>query len=261
MRTTLLLLAIFLSGMGVFGCRTEEAPPVSLSLDPPNLPGASEQLGPGVHQRTVARPEGEPLRYTIKFPRDYDPTTPLPLVIVLHFDDKPTRFYGQHVIAQLCGPAFRPLPAIIVAPDALPGSWASEENEQVVLSTYDYIVNHYNIDKNKTLLTGFSSGGHGTWYIAGRNQNRFAAAIPIAAQPDTSISDWSIPVYAIHSRADDVVPLDHARDYVREMRRAGANMRLMVTERFPHHRTDLYAKPLRDTLDWLQNVWNESSRP
>ena len=145
------------------------------------------------------------------------------------------------MITQLCGPAFRPLQAIIVAPDAISDNWTSEENEQIVLSTYDHIVKNYNVDKKKTLLTGFSMGGHGTWYIAGRHQDLFSAAIPIAARPDQTTSDWTIPVYAIHSRGDKVIPIGPAREYITKMRKKGANMRLMYTRSIPHHQTELYA--------------------
>lgn len=261
LRSPAVLLIILVCSAGVSGCRTEQAPPVSLSLDQPDLAGASEQLAPGLHQRTIARPEGPPLRYTINIPRKYDLAKPLPLVIALHFDDPPTPFCGERVITQLCGPAFRPLPAIIVAPDAISGDWTSEENEQIVLSTYDHIVENYNIDKKKTLLTGFSSGGHGTWYIAGRHQDLFTAAIPIAAEPDQTISDWTIPVYAIHSRGDNVVPIGPTKEYISKMRKNGANLRLMITRNLPHDQTVLYAKPLRDTLGWLQRVWSESAQP
>lgn len=260
-KSSTVFLTVLVCFAGVFGCRTEPTPPTSLSLDQPNLAGAAEQLGPGLYQRTVARAEGPPLRYTINIPLDFDPAIPLPLIIALHFGGETTPFYGERMITQLCGPAFRPLPAIIVAPDALSDNWTSKENEQVVLSTYDHIVKNYNIDKKKTLLTGFSMGGHGTWYIAGRHQDLFSAAIPIAAQPDQTTSDWTIPVYAIHSRGDKVIPIGPAREYITKMRKNGANMRLMNTRSIPHHRTELYAKPLRDTLPWLKGVWSKSTQP
>ena len=254
---------IMLTGIvGVFGCRTESSPPISLSMAQPNLNGAPYDLGPGVHQHSVLRPDGTPLRYTISLPKDYDPNAPLPLVIALHHAGEPTPFFGERMISMICRPAFRYLPAIIVAPDGDSGSWTSKQGENTVLMTYDHVVKNFNIDKNKTLLTGYSMGGHGTWYIAGRHQNLFKAAIPIASQPSESTPEWTTPVYAIHSRKDQVVPVAATRKYVSDMRKNGADMKLRYTQgNFPHDRPELYAKPLRDALGWLEGVWAKSSPP
>ena len=253
------LLAALLCSVALLGCRTEPAPPISLNLDQPDLAGDSEHLGEGLHQRTLASAEGPPVRYTINIPRGYDSSKPLPLVVALPFGGEAKPFHGKEIITELCRPAFLFWPAILVAPDGLSGDWKSEENEQIVLSIYEHITKHYNIDKNRTLLTGFSSGGDGTWYIAGRHQDVFKAAIPITSQPDQSISDWNIPVYAIHSQSDDIVPIGPTKEYVKEMRKNGAKMRLMTTPNFPHNRTKLYAQPLRDTLNWLESIWSETS--
>ncbi len=258
-KTLSAFLAALLCSVALLGCRTEPAPPISLNLDQPNLAGDSEHLGQGLHQRTLASAEGPPLRYTINIPRGYDPSKPLPLVVALHFGGEAKPFYGKEMITELCRPAFLFWPAILVAPDGLPGDWKSAENEQVVLSIYEHITKHYNIDKDRTLLTGYRSGGDGAWYIAGRHQDLFKAAIPIASRPDQSISDWNIPVYAIHPQSDDVVPIGPTKKYVTELRKNGAKMRLMTTPNFPHNRTELYAQPLRNTLNWLESVWSETS--
>ena len=158
------------------------------------------------------------------------------------------------------GPAFRHTPAIIVAPDSIAGPWTNEENELAVLKIYDHIVENYNIDQSRTLLTGFSMGGHGTWYIAGRNQDRFSCAIPMAGLPDESITDWTIPVYAIHSPVDKVVPIDPTRKYVRAMRKEGFEMRLSEPRNLPHRATSSFAPALRNAVPWVDRVWAKSSQ-
>ena len=253
----LLTLTVFATG-----CQTESAPRIALSMAQPNLEGAPYNLGPGVHQHSVVRPDGTLFRYSISLPKDYDPSQALPMVIALHHAGDATPFFGERMISMICRPAFRYLPAIIVAPDGNSAGWTSEQGEQTVLMTYDDVVKNFNIDENKTLLTGYGMGGQGTWYIAGRHQDLFKAAIPIASQPDKSTSEWTTPVYAIHSRKDQVIPVAATRKYVSDMRKTGADMILRYTQgNFPHDRPDLYAKPLRDALGWLEEVWAESSQP
>ena len=56
-------------------------------------------------------------------------------------------------------------------------------------------------------MTGFSMGGAGTWHFASRFPERFSAAIPMAGRPPADIGAWKMPVLAIHSRSDEVVPI------------------------------------------------------
>ena len=102
-------------------------------------------------------------------------------MIALHFGARRvTPFFGRNILESLAEPALAELDAIIVAPDATLGGWTSRAAETAVLNVMDAIIASYHIDTDKTLLTGYSMGGAGTWYLAGRNQDRFAAAIPIA---------------------------------------------------------------------------------
>jgi len=78
------------------------------------------------------------------------------------------------------------------------------------MELYKWLIDKYEIKKNKTLLAGYSFGGVGTWFIAARNQNEFAGALPISARPvrETVDVDWSIPIYIIHSRQHEVFQIE-----------------------------------------------------
>ena len=69
------------------------------------------------------------------------------------------------------------------------------------------------------------------------------------------VEKWEIPVYAIHSSADKVVPIQPSRDYIRLMNRTGADLQLHEVSRIPHHRTDHFVQPLRAAIPWLSEVW------
>lgn len=47
-----------------------------------------------------------------------------------------------------------------------------------LLAATDWAKRTYRIDPARTLLTGYSMGAMGTWYLAARHQDIFRAAIP-----------------------------------------------------------------------------------
>jgi hypothetical protein len=102
------------------------------TIDPP-------VLAPGLHELTLAR-AGEPaIGYAISIPSTYSPSTPVPLILALHFGvgDRDATGVGADVVKGLIGPALVGLGAIIVAPDSVRGNWSSAENEKAVNALLD----------------------------------------------------------------------------------------------------------------------------
>src|SRR5690242_11714283 len=79
-------------------------------------------LSKGIHSMTLQRPGAAPVRYAISIPAAAASSSPVPLVLALHFAGDP-RGAGQAVLEILVDPAFADLGAIIVAPDSLGGDW------------------------------------------------------------------------------------------------------------------------------------------
>src|ERR1700760_2377184 len=80
-----------------------------------------------LYARTLKR-TGEPeISYTIAIPPNYSPSTPVPLILALHFGvgDRDATGAGSDVLQGLVGPALAELGAIIVAPDSVRGNWSS----------------------------------------------------------------------------------------------------------------------------------------
>lgn len=223
----------------------------------PPAPEASSlpERGPGVHQETIELPGGGTLRYTISVPAGYDAHDPAALVVALHYAGEVTPFYGRDVLDKLFAPALAALRPIIVAPDALEGgTWLTATNERAVIWLTRSVMKTYAIDPKRVLLTGFSMGGKGTWYLGGRHQDLFTAAIPIAGGP-AGAADWRIPVLVIHAEQDEMLPIGPTRRHVEELRAKGARVELRAVAELTHYQTALYAGPLRDTVGWLMEVW------
>jgi len=214
----------------------------------------SQQIHPGIHALIYSE-RGQ--RYTLSVPADYDPDKNLPLVIALHWGGVVTPFYSQSFMEGLVEPALNGLNALIVAPDCQHGVWTNPDSESEVLRLVDYLRDQFPIDSQRIALTGYSMGGAGTWYLAARNQNVFTAAIPVAGMPqvDSARIDWRIPLYIIHSRMDNVMPIVPTELVVRELEKRGAVVEFVAIEGLPHYETGRYLPYLRETVAWLRNIW------
>jgi predicted peptidase len=214
-------------------------------------------LAPGLHELTLAR-AGEPaIGYAISIPSTYSPSTPVPLVLALHFGvgDRDATGVGADVVKGLIGPALVGLGAIIVAPDSVRGNWSSGENEKAVNALLDMVMAHYAIDRKRVAVTGYSMGGTGSWHLAEKFPERFGAAIPIAGRPPASAAGWRLPVLAIHSRDDQVVPFDPAAARIAELQKAGVNAKLIALTGISHYETFRFRDALRQAVPWLREVW------
>lgn len=205
---------------------------------------------------------GQKVRFTLLTPDAYTGDEPTPLIVALHYGGKVTPHYSRGIIENLVYPGLKELNAIVVAPDSLDGGWGTEANEKSVMELMDYVIENHNIDPSRVLLTGFSLGGHGTWYLGSRHQDRFTAMIPIAGDPYVQEgTEWATPICAIHSRADAVVPIKGTEEYVQKQIAGGNEDIVLVTlEDLPHHQTGKFAAPLKDAVPWLKRVWGMADR-
>ena len=150
-------------------------------------PADEPPLTPGLHVLKLSQ-EGQPtIHYAIRIPRDYSPSTPVPLILALHYGVRGSATgAGGEMVQILIGPALAELGAIIVAPDSVRGNWSTRENETAVNALLDMVMARYAIDKKKVAVTGYSMGGTGSWHFAEKFPERFSAAIPIAGKPPVS---------------------------------------------------------------------------
>ena len=105
---------------------------------------------------------------------------------------------------------------------------------------YKEVIARYRIDADRIYLTGPSLGGSGTWYIAARYPETFAAIAPISGF--TSHLDYidknidkllDMPVWAFHGKLDTVVPFEETERIVRRLEGRNRNLRFSAE---PDHR-------------------------
>jgi predicted peptidase len=209
---------------------------------------------PGTHELTLP---GSERRYTLVIPRGYRAETTVPLVMALHYGGPPTPFIGRGFVEQLIAPALDDLGAIIVAPDSAARDWANPTAEQHVLELLAYIEANYNVDPARTLLTGYSMGAAGTWYLAPRHPDLFEAAIPMAGRPqaDSTELDWQTPTYVINSTADELIPIATTRATAELLRARGAPIEITVIDEVTHFEVPRYRTHLQAAIPWLKSAW------
>jgi predicted peptidase len=214
-------------------------------------------LGPGLYTRTLEREAGSSIGYAISVPPTYNRATPAPLVLALHFGVQggPSLFAGRDLLRILIAPGLAELGAVIVAPDALNGGpWNTPQNEEAVLGLLDAVMRSYSIDPRRVIVTGFSMGGAGTWHFAGKYPDRFAAAVPVAGRPPATAAGWRVPVFAVHSRSDRVVPIGPTEQRIDELKRAGVAAQLFALDSPTHYQTGAHAEGVRQAVPWLRQV-------
>jgi predicted peptidase len=149
-------------------------------------------------------------------PAASDPTLPRPFIVFLHGGgDAGTdniRQLNQN-IEQLAIEAER-RGAFLYAPQA-PLNWRPTTITGRVMTMVDRALVDYNVDATRLYLTGYSSGGGGTWNMLSRYPDRFAAAVPVApvsTEPDFRPANLiGQPIAAFHARNDSIAPVSTTR--------------------------------------------------
>ena len=94
-----------------------------------------------------------------------------------------------------------------IGPDGLPDGWPQLEDDLLII--LDQMRALYRTDPSRVYLTGISYGGFGTWYMASKHPDRFAAIAPVVGwgHPDLMppLAERRIPVWAFAGGRDPAV--------------------------------------------------------
>jgi predicted peptidase len=194
------------------------------------------------------------VKYVISIPKDYSPSRPVPLVLALHYGGSPNGA-AQGLMLGLVQPALAELGAVILAPESLGGGWDTRNNQRAVDALLDAVQASYSIDSKRIAVTGFSMGGTGTWSVVSRYPEKFSAAIPVAGMPPPTMGQWRTPVFAVHSRNDEVMPIGPTEARIKELHEAGVRAELVVLTGISHHETNRFADGLKRAVPWLKQTW------
>ncbi|MCA0894367.1 carboxylesterase family protein [Microbulbifer agarilyticus] len=146
-----------------------------------------------------------------------------------------------------------------VAP-LLPDGW--ERGEQDLLNILQHTAERLRVDQSRIYLTGISYGGFGTWYMASRHPQKFAAIAPVVGwgHPDfmPPIAEASLPVWAFAGGRDTAVQKSHFFGGINKLEQeSDAEVRFTIHEDMAH---DVWRRVYegQDIYDWLLKQRRES---
>jgi len=209
----------------------------------------AQRVETGFLNRTVTV-SGFTLRYQVYVPVNYTTSQTWPVILYLHgAGERGTDGIRQTLIG--LGSAVRNdarrFPALVIYPQAPPDSSWTGVVAQAALAALDSVQREYRTDPDRVYLTGLSMGGNGTWYIAYRHPERFAAIAPVCGWV-TSIPMFTghssvvppesgaafetlarklrdVPTWIFHGEIDPVVPVSESRQAHEALRAAKGNVR------------------------------------
>jgi predicted peptidase len=217
-------------------------------------------------------------------PLDYSAAEAWPVIVDLHGNSKqgsdallPTQYALVNAI-RMHREAY---PVIGVFPQAPKGQfWEQPLMQQLVMAELDQVVKESRIDSSREYLTGYSMGAAGTYRLAYKYADRFAAFVTGAGtiQPiperlgaeraaiDTRTNSFTaapdafdqlagrikaVPIWIFHGDSDTVVAIDQSRQLVAALTKVGATVKFTEMLETVHNvgAEKMWATP--GLIEWL----------
>lgn len=120
-------------------------------------------------------------------------------------------------------------PCITVMPQCPPDTiWLLEVKE--IKKFIEELQDKYNVDRDRTYVTGLSMGAYATWYLATTYPDMFAAIAPCCGGGMVAYAkNATMPIWAFHGSDDDVVYPTETLNMINQIRKVGANKNVKLT--------------------------------
>jgi dienelactone hydrolase len=160
--------------------------------------------------------------YALWLPENLDPNASTPLVLVLHSLSNHHNQYARTVYPQVAGS----LGAIAITPLALGvDGWYWDEGLVDTLDAWADVRRRYAIDADRTLSSGYSMGGYGTYRLGTIVPDLLTAGISWVGPPTDGIwtgspttvdagltydqieNTYNVPFFIVHGTFDELVPV------------------------------------------------------
>ncbi|MCB0749092.1 MAG: dienelactone hydrolase family protein [Ignavibacteriales bacterium] len=209
----------------------------------------------GITNQKIQMGEAGILLYTLSVPEIKEGET-VPFIIALHWAGVAKVHFSEDYLRGLAEPGFRDLGAIVFAPDVPGYNWNDEFSEDAILKFLEAAKQVWPINPNKVVITGYSMGGNGTWYMIDKHPNKFCAGIPMASVPSGKLTG-ELPIYIIHGKKDELFDYKKAESAYNILKSKGANVRISLPENLSHYQGFSYVKYLQEASSWLQTSFWE----
>ena len=221
--------------------------------------------------RTMAPGGASPIPYRLLAPEHVEPGQRYPLVLFLHGAGErgsDNRAQLKYLPTWMTEAEYRrKYPCYLLAPQCPANEWwidvewgqpkpgmtpTISDRLAAVVGACDRVLAQHPIDAQRQYLTGISMGGFGTWDLAIRFPERWAAALPVCGGGDAEHAERmvNLPIWAFHGDRDDVVPPFYSREMIQALREAGGNPNYTELRGVGHDSwTPAYRQS--EALDWM----------
>lgn len=184
--------------------------------------------------------KGVNVKYAVYVPPSYNPDVPIPAIVFLHGSGE----WGTDGLKQACeglGYAmFRngaDWPFIVVYPQKQTNKGLWEVEDEMVMATLKKTQKEYKIDASRIYLTGLSLGGNGTWSIAAKHPDLFAAIAPVCGWGSEDIAKKLVkmPIWIFHGEIDQAVNVRGALDMEKWIKDAGGTCKMTIYPGVDHY--------------------------
>ena len=210
------------------------------TAEPTTRPTTARASQGRIERRTYDFKEaGKEMEYALFVPGAYDKSKRWPLVVALHglysnpqqimhypgLTDQAER-RGYLVVAPMGYNArgwYGAVPLVKGKAEDPPN--LSELSERDVLNVLDIVRKEYNVDPDRVYLLGHSMGGGGTWHLAIKYPDLWAALAPIAPATLRPAGDVErikhVPVILVQGARDYLVKVERVRPWAAKMKELG----------------------------------------
>ena len=214
----------------------------------------------------VLQGANEVMPYRVYVPKGYAASKPTALVIALHglgqtedsffdaYSQLPPQLAEQHGMLMAAPLGYRPDgfygSTMMGGTDAV-SRRRVEYSEKDVLEVLRLMKAAYNVDESRIYLIGHSMGAIGTWALAAKYPETWAALVPFSGTGSPALAERmkGIPQFVVHGDADNTVNVSGSRNMVAALKKAGADVTYVEVPGGSH--TDMVVPNLPKAFEFL----------
>jgi predicted peptidase len=214
----------------------------------------------------------EVFKYRLLKPEKIEDGKKYPLVLYLHgaaYRGNDNLSQLSYVPALMISPEVREkYPCFLIAPQCradkrwVEVSWGENDSSpmkepsdqmQVVIQILDRVIKENPVDLDRVYLTGYSMGGYGTWDLAMRMPERFAAVVPICGGGDEQNASKlvGVPLWAFHGDKDATVPVERSRKMIAAIEKAGGHPKYSELKDVAHGSWHAAYEDPNEVIPWM----------
>jgi predicted esterase len=214
----------------------------------------------------VLQGANEVMPYRVYVPKGYAAAKATPLVIALHglganedsffdsYSQLPPQLAEKHGFLMAAPLGYRVdgfYGSRIMGAGDVAAQRRGEYSEKDVLEVLRLMKSMYNVDESRIYLIGHSMGAIGTWALAAKYPQIWAALVPFSGTGSPTLAEAmkGIPQFVVHGDADNTVNVSGSRNMVAALKKAGADVTYIEVAGGSH--TDMVVPNLAQAFEFL----------